>query len=664
MRNHSIWTFHQVLAGVMCLAAILAAGAALAQEEWKVLSGEALWDQAGRYEDMRLWRETCDALDKYLGGGVGSAGFSPSPGGAALSPERLAEARFRLACAEFQAARSTKDFGRFDTLLADFETSHTAETARIQTLRQLWTEAPLTKDDWTEGERRLRWYLATYPDAPEAVLVKKDLARKKWQDGDQDGAVADLRAILAGNAGSTLLAPVAGALGDCECERGEYEAQAAALEGFLKDHAEDYPGLALLHLALGMAYLNLGRSAEVGAQMAYVIEHDFYGGHAHEAVRASAQALDKMGLARDGLAYLEEVVRRYADTMPRFEFVIHERADFQLRLDGPDAAIASLKAHITSHPALVTVGDAVYVLSRVVMKAQGPAAAIAEMEGLAAAYGLYAGRRAQHLLTELCACNEDPASAVKYCREFVEKYPDSPVLESVLNMECFYLYRARRFEEAEKAAEARLQASNTRTNRDVVPLYVLSIALLQKSRDLEAKGQVEEANQARSSAREVRDIYMSVAGEEDINYTVTLYLAWRDEVKAQEIASRYLETHPEGGVDRDWLLANLASSQLGDDPVARAPEKAAKILDEMRAVQRSLSANSLAAVSRYDPRIWPRVLKMRIFLAAEQEDWGTVRECLVELRDKVPPMMDRTRVMMNVRKYYTRLNEPFPPDAK
>jgi len=55
---------------------------------------------------------------------------------------------------------------------------------------------------------------------------------------------------------------------------------------------------------------------------------------------------------------------------------------------------------------------------------------------------------------------------------------------------------------------------------------------------------------------------------------------------------------------------------------------------------------------------------MRIFLAAKQEDWDTVRECLVELRDKVPPTMDRTAVMMNFRDYYTRLNEPLPPDLK
>jgi hypothetical protein len=55
---------------------------------------------------------------------------------------------------------------------------------------------------------------------------------------------------------------------------------------------------------------------------------------------------------------------------------------------------------------------------------------------------------------------------------------------------------------------------------------------------------------------------------------------------------------------------------------------------------------------------------MRIVLTAKQEDWGTVRECLVELRDKVPPSRKRTGVMTNVRKYYTRLNESFPPDLK
>jgi tetratricopeptide (TPR) repeat protein len=582
--------------------ALICAGAmsvAWAQEEWKTLSGEALWEQAGVYEQKNWWGEQASALTKYLEDAA-------RPGAGDLAPERVIEARFRLARAEFQAARSSKDFARFDTLLAAFETSHTVESARIQTLRQLWTEIPLTKDDWTEGERRLKWYLENYPNAPEAVLVKKDLARKKWQDGDQDGAVADLRAILAGNPGNTFLAPVAGALGDCECEReGGYEAQAAALEGFLKDHAEDYPGLAPLHLALGMAYLNLGRPAEVGAQMAYVIEHDFYGGHAHEAVRVSAQALDKMGLARDGLAYLEEVVRRYADTMPRFEFVIQERADFQLRLDGPDAAIASLKAHITSHPALVTVGDAVYVLSRVVMKAQGPAAAIAEMERMAAAYGLYAGRHAQSLLAGLCACNGDPASAAKYCPEFVEKYPDSPALDSVLNMECFHLYQAGRFEEAQKAAEARLQAGKTRTRRDIIPAFVLSYTLRVKARNLGLRKKTEEAAKALAYGREVFDIYLQLTDDEYIVHTMSLYTVWKEYGKALELGARYLAAYPDENAERDWIQLYIATCQflqLLADPANRdSAAKAAETLDDLRTRQRGLSYKALRDVLDYDP---------------------------------------------------------------
>jgi len=653
MRSHSRRGFPGMLAGFMCLAAILTAGgAARAQEEWKALSGEALWDQAGRYEDMRMWRETGDALDKYLGG--------------AVPEERLAEARFRLARAEFQAASSTRDFGRFDTLLADFETSHTAETARIQTLRQLWTEAPLTKDDWTEGERRLRWYLGTYPDAPEAVLVKKDLARKKWRDGDQDGAVADLRAILAGNPGSTLLAPVAGALGDCECERGGYEAQAAALEGFLKDHAEDYPGLALLHLALGMAYLNLNRPAEVGAQMAYVIEHDFYGGHAHEAVKASAQALDKMGLARDGLAYLEEVVRRYADTMPRFEFVIQERADFQLRLDGPDAAIASLKAHITSHPALVTVGDAVSVLSRVVMKAHGPAAAITEMERLAAAHpGLYAGRRAQHLLTELCEYyNADPASAVKYCREFVEKYPDSPVVESVRNMECYHLYRSRRFQEAEEAAEARiLAAKGALTRREIVPVFVLCATRVMKWYKLEMERKKEEAEQAHSSALEAFDTYLNLAGDEDIGRTLLLYSLLRERAKCLEVGARYLETHRDENVQRNRVKHIYAIELSFSDKRPETLARAAKLLDEIRASERNLAGRlALGDCVDYDPCLWRGVLSSRIILAQRMQDWEAARECLLELRDQVPATVVRRGVLREHQGLYAKLGIDLPPD--
>jgi len=653
MRSHSRRGFPGMLAGFICLAAIVTAGgAARAQEEWKTLSGEALWDQAGRYEDMRMWRETGDALDKYLSG--------------AVPEERLAEARFRLTRAEFQAARSTRDFGRFDTLLVSFETTHTAETARIQTLRQLWTEAPLTKDDWTEGERRLRWYLATYPDAPEAVLVKKDLARKKWRDGDQDGAVADLRAILAGNLGNTLLAPVAGALGDCECEReGGYEAQAAALEGFLKDHAEDYPGLAPLHLALGMAYLNLGRPAEVGAQMAYVIEHDFYGGHAHEAVRVSAQALDKMGRARDGLAYLEEVVRRYADTMPRFEFVIQERTDFQLRLDGPDAAIANLKAHITSHPALVTVGDAVYVLSRVVMKAHGPAAAIAEMEGLAAAYGLYAGRHAQHLLTELCEYyNADPASAVKYCREFVEKYPDSPVVESVRNMECYHLYRSRRYEEAEEAAEARiLAAKGAPTRREIVPVFVLCATRVMKWYKLEMERKKEEAEQAHSSAREAFDTYLKLAGDEDIGRTLLLYSLLRERAKCLEVGARYLETHPDDNVQRNRVKHIYAIELSFSDKRPETLARAAKLLDEIRARERNLAGRlALGDCVDYDPCLWRGALSSRIILAQRMQDWEAARECLLELRDQVPATVVRRGVLREHQGLYAKLGIDLPPD--
>jgi len=670
-----------VLACAGAAAALLylaAGGPAGAQEEWKTLSGEPLWDQAGVYERQNCWREACNALDKYLGNSVGSAGFSPSPGGgvgsagfspspgAALSPERLIEARFRLARAEFQASRSTNDFGRFDTLLADFETSHTAETARIQTLRQLWTEAPLTKDDWAEGERRLKWYLENYPNAPEVVLVKKDLARKKWQDGDQDGAVADLKDILARNAGNTFLAPVAGALGDCECERGGYEAQAAALEGFLKDHAEDYPGLAPLHLALGMAYLNLGRPAEVGAQMAYVIEHDFYGGHAHEAVKASAQALDKMGLARDGLASLEEVVRRYADTMPRFEFVIQERADFQLRLDGPDAAIASLKAHITAHPALVTVGDAVYVLSRVIMKAQGPAAAITEMERLAAAHpGFYAGRHAQSLLAELAAYNGDPASAAKYCREFVEKHPDSPALESVLNMECFHLYRAGRFEEAEKAAEARVLAFKAPAGKDVMPAYVLSATLFRKGWNLRFGGRAEEAEKTLAYAQDVFNIHLQLAGDEYITYTMELCALRRDNDKWKELVTRYLATHPESTSPeetayRDVVLCNHVMLLLDHDGSPEAVSEAAKTLDEMRGRQETLAANSMEGIGDYDPLMWPRLLELRIEAAKKMNDPATAKACLLELRDRIPRTAERVEIARRLWWEFPRHGVDFP----
>jgi len=499
------------------------------------------------------------------------------------------------------------------------------------------------------------------------VLVKKDLARKKWQDGDQDGAVADLRAILAGNPGSTLLAPVAGALGDCERERergGGYEAEAAALEGFLKDHAEDYPGLALLHLALGMAYFNLGRNAEVGAQMAYVIEHDFYGGHAHEAVRVSAQALDKMGLARDGLAYLEEVVRRYADTMPRFEFVIQERADFQLRLDGPDAAIASLKAHITSHPALVTVGDAVSVLSRVVMKAHGPAAAIAEMEGLAAAYGLYAGRRAQHLLVELCEYNADADSAVKYCREFVEKYPDSPVVESVLNKECYYLFWGHRFEEAEKAAEARiLAAKGAPTRREIVPVFVLCGTRVMKWYKLESERKKEEAEQAHSSALEAFDTYLKLAGDEDICRTLLLYSLLRERPKCLEVTARYLETHPDEDVQRN-RVKNLYAIELAfSDKRPESLARAAKLLDEIRASERNLAGRlALGDCVDYDPCLWRDVLSSRIILAQRMQDWEAARECLLELRDQVPATVVRRGVLREHQGLYAKLGIDLPPD--
>jgi len=644
-------------AAVIALVCVWAMSAARAQEEWKTLSGEALWKQAGVYEQKNWWREQAAALTKYLDDAA-------RPGAGDLSPERLIEARFCLARAEFQAARSTKDFGRFDTLLAAFETSHTVESARIQTLRQLWTEIPLTKDDWTEGERRLKWYLENYPNAPEAVLVKKDLARKKWQDGDQDGAVADLRAILAGNPGNTFLAPVAGALGDCECEReGGYEAQAAALEGFLKDHAEDYPGLAPLHLALGMAYLNLGRPAEVGAQMAYVIEHDFYGGHAHEAVRVSAQALDKMGRARDGLAYLEEVVRRYADTMPRFEFVIQERADFQLRLDGPDAAIASLKAHITSHPALVTVGDAVYVLSRVVMKAHGPAAAIAEMERLAAAYGLYAGRHAQSLLAELAACNGDFASAAKYCREFVEKYPDSPALESVLNMECFYLYRAGRFEEAEKAAEARVLAHKTLSREDAMPLNVLGRTLLAKSCRLNEKEKFAEAQEIRASGRRIYDLYLQIAPEENTALTASLCWMWGDYEKMLDLTGRYLADYP--GKDRDWAWVKIQhSTALLDANGWDAAPEAALHLDDVRKQLKASTVQTLESAMNFDSCLWVTVLDKRIWLADKTKDESALKECLLELRDEVPNAEGRGEALLRNKALFDRLQIPIDGAGK
>ena len=80
---------HWIRAAVIVLACAGAAAALLylaagrsagAQEEWKTLSGEALWDQAGVYERQNCWREACNALDKYLGNSVGSADVSPSPG--------------------------------------------------------------------------------------------------------------------------------------------------------------------------------------------------------------------------------------------------------------------------------------------------------------------------------------------------------------------------------------------------------------------------------------------------------------------------------------------------------------------------------------------------------------------------------------------------------
>jgi hypothetical protein len=82
----SVIVRYSVRAVAIALVCVGTMSAAPAQEEWKALSGEALWDQAGRYGNMYWYRETRDSLDKYLGGGVGSAGFSPSPGGGGCVP--------------------------------------------------------------------------------------------------------------------------------------------------------------------------------------------------------------------------------------------------------------------------------------------------------------------------------------------------------------------------------------------------------------------------------------------------------------------------------------------------------------------------------------------------------------------------------------------------
>jgi tetratricopeptide (TPR) repeat protein len=606
---------------------------ALAQEEWKSLSGEALWNQAAIYEVKHWGGEAGDALTKYLNEGA--------PAG------RLAEARWRLARGRHAYACWTKDFSQFYALLEQFEREHASETGRIQNLRQLWTVVPVSLGDSAEGARRMQWYLETYPSAPEAALVKRDLAQKKWQDGDKDGAIADLEAVVAQNPNNPNLASVIGTLADYRRTRDGREASVALLEKALS-RPVPLPESAPLHCQLASDYFNLKRYDEVATHTQYVLDNDLYGGQAHDAAKLRAWAEEGAGRPAQGLAYLEEVVRRYADTMPEFHHVIQERTDFQLRLVGPDAAIASLEAHVAAHPGLSSAGDAVYVLSRIVMKTKGPAAAVACLERFAAAYpGLRSGRDALFFLPDVYLMDGKTSAAMESCRKYVWDYPNMPDAEVQRNQEAYLLYLGGARAQAEKAGETRILGSKTHARRDVVPAYVLCATVAERAMRLKIQKKTDEAEKTLAYARQLFDIYFQLTDDEYVVYTLSLYLFLGEKDKAVDLATRYLAEHPDANLNTDWVRFYLASGRIGQFLTDRSKrdlgEKAAEILDDLRARQRTFSDKTLAAVLDYDPRLWPRVLRTRIMLAGIVGDQDAARECLLELRDKVPPSSERDR---------------------
>ena len=635
-----------------------AMSAARAQEEWRTLSGEALWDQAAVYEQKHWWGSQAPALAKYLN-------EAARPGAAAIAPEKLVDARFRLARAEFRGACWTKDFARFYTFLASFETTHTAETARIATLRQMWTVVPVSLGDWAEGTRRMQWYLETYPSAPESALVKRDLGQKKWDDGKRDEAIADLQAVVAQSPNNPNLASVFATLAECVRTRDGREAAVALLEKALST-SPPLPESAPLHFQLARDYLNLKRYDEVATHTQYVIENDLYGGQAPDAAKFRAWALERAGRPAEGLAYLEEVVRRYADTMPEFHHVIQERTDFQLKLLGPDAAIASLEAHVAAHPALSSAGDAVYVLSQVDMKRHGSASAIAKLEAIAKAHpNTRAGRDALFVLPELCLFEGDLRAAVTFCRQYLQQYPGREDAETLRNREPYYLLRARFLGEAEKAAEARIAAGKTPSRRDVIPAFVLTYTLGLKSKRLAQEGKKEESDNAAARGREVFNIYLQLAEAEDITYTLGLYTLWGENDKMVDLATRYLAAHPEESTRRVWVQCHLAVGQISPGSTPETVAKAAKMLDEMRARQQALySASDLGSALGYESTQWPYILGLRIGVARKLNDDEALRECLLELRDQVPRSLNRDNVIRGHERQSDRLNVPFPTDVK
>jgi tetratricopeptide (TPR) repeat protein len=632
-----------VVFGLICLSGVTARGAGA----WESLTGEALWQQAVTYEEMHQWEEMRNALTKYL--------KEDAP------VERVMEARYRLIRACHCIASSTEDFAQFYTLLAEFERDYPSETAKIQDLRQLWTWVPVVLGDWEEGMRRMLWYLETYPGAPEALLVKRDLAEKKWQDGKRDEAIADLQAMVSENAGNPNLASAIGALAGHLRERDGHEAAAAFLEKVLAD-SPDLPGSSPLHFQLGAEYESLGRYADIEPHMRYVLDHDLYGGLAHDAVRTMAWAEESAGHLENGLAILEDAIQRYP-TMPHFHALVYDRTLFQLKRSDWDGAIERLRSLISAHPDLPSVGDAVYLLSKVMMKAKGPVAAAAELERLVTAYpGKEPGRRALYLLPEMNMFQGDGAAAAEACRRYIREYPGTVDADTHRNQECYFLYQAGAMEEAQAVAEARIQASEKRSRQDLASAFVLSATLLGESKILESKGREAEAEKLRQDARKFFDVYLEFTEEEQITYTLGLYARWGEYGKVKDLAERYLAEHPGDNALRPWVQLHLASSLIAGSGQG-ASAKAAGILEEVRSRQKILSSETpVEDCLNGDSRVLPRALEQRIALAKVRGDWDKARECLVELRDGVPAMKERSRMLRRQRGLFDRLNLSFPSD--